>query len=399
MAGPGTGCADAHARLPGRRGAVGIRGAHRPGQGRRGDAGDEPGARARRRPGRRRGLCARCAVARAAQGQRAQAEPGAGGGRADAGADPRHLRRDRQHLRQALGDAPAARARPVRRLWRPRLRAGSPDARGQPDRQRADAGAGPARRRAAAPGHALARRPGRRGAGARRRAVRPDGGRSRLLCRRGPGRTAPRIARAGHGSGGQGRPCRAHRARGLPGARNAAGQQAARRLPVGAEVVAGTHGCAGRAGAGGLPRRDRAPPRRPGRASRPGGDDARLAAGELAQRRRRAGRRRSARGGRRPAGRLGDELAEDAAGRRLLLDRQRHRRADAIDVRRRTSQRRRQLPARPGRPGHALQLFRQRSHGRRPGGRLDADAAGRVPAHRAPVVGGKRRRWRACRKA
>ena len=68
-------------------------------------------------------------------------------------------------------------------------------------------------------------------------------------------------------------------------------------------------------------------------------------------------RRRPARGRRRPAGRLGDELAQDAAGRRLLLDRQRHRRADALDVRRRAARGRRELPARPGRHGHALQLL------------------------------------------
>ena len=50
--------------------------------------------------------------------------------------------------------------------------------------------------------------------------------------------------------------------------------------------------------------------------------------GELARRRRRH------------RGRLGDLVAEDAAGRRVLLDRQRPRGADALDVRRRAARRR-----------------------------------------------------------
>ena len=49
--------------------------------------------------------------------------------------------------------------------------------------------------------------------------------------------------------------------------------------------------------------------------------------------------RRPARRRRRHRGRLGRLVAEDAAGRRVLLDRQRPRRADALDVRRRAARR------------------------------------------------------------
>ena len=65
------------------------------------------------------------------------------------------------------------------------------------------------------------------------------------------------------------------------------------------------------------------------------------------------------------AGRFGRQLAEDAARRRLLLDRQRHRRADALDVRRRAAQGRRHVCLRPGRRRLALQLLHQRAHRRR----------------------------------
>ena len=90
------------------------------------------------------------------------------------------------------------------------------------------------------------------------------------------------------------------------------------------------------------------------------------------------------------------QLAEDAAGRRLLLDRQRHRRADALDVRRRAAHRRRAVPAGPGRAGHALQLLRQRAHRAGGGAGPDAGAAAGLPRHRAAVVGRRRQRRPAC---
>ena len=75
--------------------------------------------------------------------------------------------------------------------------------------------------------------------------------------------------------------------------------------------------------------------------------------GRLAQRRERADPRRAARHRRRHRGRLDRLVGQDAALRRLLLDRQRPRRADALDVRRRAARQdgerqRRALPARPG---------------------------------------------------
>ena len=94
-----------------------------------------------------------------------------------------------------------------------------------------------------------------------------------------------------------------------------------------------------------------------------------IAAGAVAALGRPAPRRPAARGRGRPRRRLGDVVAEDAARRLVLLDRQRSRRPDALDVRRRAARRRRQLPARCRRQGLALQLFHQRSH-RRGGGRM-----------------------------
>ncbi|MCK7493318.1 MAG: hypothetical protein MZW92_19315 [Comamonadaceae bacterium] len=79
---------------------------------------------------------------------------------------------------------------------------------------------------------------------------------------------------------------RARRARGLPGARHAAGVEPPRRLPVGAEVDAGARRAAGRAAAGATssaPWRARAPTTR--RAAGTGGDDARQPAAAVAQRR------------------------------------------------------------------------------------------------------------------
>ena len=68
--------------------------------------------------------------------------------------------------------------------------------------------------------------------------------------------------------------------------------------------------------------------------------------------------------------RLDRLVGQDAALRRLLLDRQRPGRADPLDVRRRPTseggrRQRRALPARQGRQGLALQLLQQRAHRRR----------------------------------
>ncbi len=167
------GGAHAWRRLPGRGAAVGLRGRHRPAQGPGGRLRREPGGAQGRRPGRCRRLRAESTDAGAAERQRQQAGPGARGERrrAAAGAGARHLRRHREHLRQAVGAAPAERAAAVPLLRRPRLRARPPDDRPEPVRQRAHARAGAARRRAAAPGDAFARRPGRRSAGPARRAT------------------------------------------------------------------------------------------------------------------------------------------------------------------------------------------------------------------------------------
>ena len=96
-------------------------------------------------------------------------------------------------------------------------------------------------------------------------------------------------------------------------------------------------------------------------------------------------------------GRLGDVLGQDVAGRRVLLDRQRPGRADALDVRRHSAHRRRNLPVRPGRESLPLQLFSQRPYRRRHRRcTRAADAAG-VPGHRTVVVGRRIVRWRSRR--
>ena len=265
-------------------------------------------------------------------------------------------------------------ARAVRALRRPRLRARPPDARREPDRQRADAGARAARGRAAAPADAFARRPRRRGAGARlrrraaargpgavRRCARVAGeaardyAQHRETCRRWSTRRRPRA-------------CRSSASCASP-ARRAARCWPASRLDAYLSVLKWglrTGRRAGGAGAGRLPQRGGAAPRRPGRAAGPGGDDARQPAGAAGSTRGGepiAGR--AARGGRRHRRRLGRLLGEDAARRRLLLDRQRPRRADALDVRRRGARAAgATLPARPRRQGLALQLLRQRAQRR-----------------------------------
>ena len=79
--------------------------------------------------------------------------------------------------------------------------------------------------------------------------------------------------------------------------------------------------------------------------------------------------RRAARRRRRHGGRLDRLVGQDAAVRRVLLDRQRPRRADPLDVRRRGARRDRAAAAArascsTGRQGLALQLLQQRAHGR-----------------------------------
>ena len=96
-------------------------------------------------------------------------------------------------------------------------------------------------------------------------------------------------------------------------------------------------------------------------------------------------------------------MGEDAAVGRVLLDRQRPRRADALDVRRCAARedaerQRRALPARQGRQGLALQLLHQRPH--RAG---DRERAARRRARRLrrdrPALVGRRGRERHARRA
>ena len=161
-------------------------------------------------------------------------------------------------------------------------------------------------------------------------------------------------------------------ARRLPGARHAARIEAARRLPVGAssgacelasvpvapELVDFLHEVARRrADPSELPGLEAMMPRQPGR--------------RLAERRR--ARRSPASCASSPATCEGDSIGswlKTLLVRRLLLDRQRPRRADALDVRRRAARRerdrrRRELPARPGGKVSHFNYFAQRPHGRR----------------------------------
>ena len=179
-------------------------------------------------------------------------------------------------------------------------------------------------------------------------------------------------------------------------ARHAARLQAARRLPVGVQVDAGTGQHSGGARTRGLSWRSSAAPCRPREDSGPRGADPQQPAGALAACGRRGDSRRVARRGGRHRGRLGYIVAKDTAGRRFLLDRQRPGRSDALDVWRRSTQDWRDVRARPGWKGFALQLFQQRAHGRSHCQRDNAGHADRFSRHRAAVVVGRivhRRAW------
>ncbi len=134
-----------------------------------------------------------------------------------------------------------------------------------------------------------------------------------------------------------------------------------------------------------LPRRGGPAPQERIDGARPGRPDARQPADHLAACGGRAAARPVARGGRRPGGGFGLLLAEDPAGRLLLLDRQRPRRADQLDVRRRGAQARCELPAGGRRPGLALQLFPQRTERRSHHQRPDRGQPAALPAHRPDV--------------
>ena len=141
----------------------------------------------------------------------------------------------------------------------------------------------------------------------------------------------------------------------------------------------------------------------PARAARARGDDARQPRRRLAERRARHDPGRAARDRRRHGRRLDRLVGQDAALRRLLLDRQRPRRADALDVRRRAARQdrerqRRALPARPGRQGLALQLLQQRPHGAGDHERAARRRAGRLRGDR-PALVGRRGRERHARRA
>ena len=153
-----------------------------------------------------------------------------------------------------------------------------------------------------------------------------------------------------------------------------------------------------------LPARGGAPARRARRAAGARGDDARQPRRRLAERRRATpipGELRVIAGDME-----GDSIGswvEDAALGRLLLDRQRPRRADALDVRRRAARQdgerqRRALPARPGRQGLALQLLQQRPHGAGDHERAARRRAGRLRGDR-PALVGRRGRERHARRA
>ena len=252
------------------------------------------------------------------------------------------------------------------RYGRPRLRARASDARREPDRQRADARPGAGRRRAPAPRDALARRPGRRGAGARLRRPRRGGqgsvgeGPGRDACAR-SSRTSSRVVRQNascRSSASCASPVRraarcSPRSGSTPTSRSSSGRCELAGIPVLPELVDFL---------GEVAQRRADPDELPGLAAQI--PDSPLV--RWLQRGGRGHRRRPARRRRRHRGRLGHVVAEDAARRRVLLDRQRPRRADALDVRRHAARRAAPtLRARPGRQGLALQLLRATSARRR----------------------------------
>ena len=322
---------------------------HRSGEGSGGGSVAAGGREARRRTGRRRRVPARRRHAAAAEGQRTPAREGARRGRrrAAAGAAARHLLEHHRHLRQAV-DASTRDACAqlfdahygdrVYALDHPTLGA-SPIANAL---TLARGVAGAARgctcvshSRGGLVAEVLARVCAARRLEPRRsRAVR------RRRLRAAPRRDLQELGDDGAGSRRIQR--RARGARRLPGARHAARLEAARRLPVGLQVGARAGRRAGAARAGRLPRE--VAQRRADPTELPGleAHDARQPAGAMAQRAAttpiagRAARRR-----RRHRGRLGRLVGQDAARRRVLLDRQRPGRADALDVRRRAARRRR----------------------------------------------------------
>ncbi len=117
---------------------------------------------------------------------------------------------------------------------------------------------------------------------------------------------------------------------------------------------------------------------------------------------------RAARAGRRHRRRFADVVGQDAAVRRLLLDRQRPGGADALDVRRRRARTGRRTPGasfvldRGAKVSHFNYFANERSVAAVLSG-ADRGAAGRLPPDRPAVVGrrrtpaarARRRRWRA----
>ena len=124
------------------------RGRHRPRQGHGGGSADGRGDEEGRWPGRSRRLPALARQARAPEGRRAELRGLAGGRCSCPRSRARHVRRDVEHVRQAVGETSGPRAGVVPALWRTRLRARPSDGWGEPVRERGDSRGDAAGRRA-----------------------------------------------------------------------------------------------------------------------------------------------------------------------------------------------------------------------------------------------------------
>ena len=208
------------------------------------------------------------------KGQKARQDTAGGERRADAGARARHVRRHRRAPSASSGRCIRARVQALFKHYGDRVYAlDHPTVGASPIANALTLVGGPAQGCADSPGHAFARRPRRRGAGAC-----VAGGKAPLdtktlaLFRGRRLRAAPQRPARARQAGAGARAFRVERvgARRLPGARHAAGVEAARRLPVGAEVgPASWRASRSLPELRRLPARGRAPARR-ARASCPG---------------------------------------------------------------------------------------------------------------------------------